>query len=81
MDIEVVELGNNLRTMEISETQASERETQYTTKLHEMSQRYQEVGAVCSAVQQKICKAFKMKKHFVYVVYKSTCVILQNAQK
>ena len=60
MDIEVVEVGNNLRTMEVSETQASERETQYTNKLHEMSQRYQEVGAAVLYSKRKY-KAFKIK--------------------
>lgn len=44
LEVEVIDLGNNLRSLEVSETQASEREAQYTNKLNEMSQRYREVS-------------------------------------
>jgi len=44
LEVEVVDVGNSLRSMEVSETQASEREVQYTNKLNEMSQRYREVS-------------------------------------
>jgi len=42
LETEVVQVGNSLRTMEVSEVQASDREESYTSKLNEMSSRYQE---------------------------------------
>ena len=43
LEAEVIEVGQNLRTMEISETEASEREDQFSGRLNEMQQRYNEV--------------------------------------
>lgn len=43
LEIEVVQVGNNLRSMEISEVRASEQEEEFSTRLGEMSKRYQEV--------------------------------------
>ena len=40
----MVQVGNNLRSMEISEVRASEQEEEFSARLTEMSKRYQEVS-------------------------------------
>ncbi len=46
LEAEVMVVGNNLRSLEISEGKASEREDTYQTKLNELSEKFQEV-CVC----------------------------------
>lgn len=43
LEDEVMIVGNNLRSLEISEGKASEREDTYQTKLNELSEKFQEV--------------------------------------
>lgn len=51
LDVEIVGVSNALRTMEINEMEASEREEQLSSKLNEMVQRYNEVNQLFTTKQ------------------------------
>ena len=74
LEAEVIEVGQNLRTMEISETEASEREDQFSGRLNEMQQRYNEVYVLIKVAY--LLKAFA--KYFTWALvsrkFYSQCV-------